>query len=271
MDMYEELSGYVAGLLKGYRGESLGLQVAHFGSRNLLFAKATGSAVKEAEAIIGQPAEVVEVGLGTGINAVAALLAGAGIVYGYEKDEEAIDFARGLAAHYGVLDKLVIVEGDYLSADLSGIRADVIVNENLSQFMRYEPQLAAANKFLQASHEYTRYVPLKVEFELLSEGFDGPQYLGAMEFDRYFEDVFTLSRQINWKSGEHVVALQARVYGHDRNPMSDGEIFGINIGGCYLVDIKPGMHQFRIDWYSQPEEMEKSGFLKVGLKEYQGS
>ncbi|HLC65145.1 MAG TPA: methyltransferase domain-containing protein [Candidatus Nanoarchaeia archaeon] len=141
----------------------LGIVVASSYERNLLLSILTANAVVESKKILGRGPVVLELGMGSGINCVAALLADEKAeVIGIEKDEETIKFAEQLFKRYGVKDRIKIVHGDFLATDI-GKSVDIVVNENLSTDLINEPLFPACNAALPYAHSKTLFVPGGVE------------------------------------------------------------------------------------------------------------
>lgn len=107
---------------------------------------------------------IVELGSGTGVNGIAALIANPTATYvGYELSTQSCSFSRKLIASYGLNDRAKIIQANFLDSDFRQIpRADVVINENIHQMLYIEPQIAAANKILPKTHTATVFVPHKI-------------------------------------------------------------------------------------------------------------
>ena len=155
--------------------------------RNYIISLMTANAVKAFKKREGRDPVVVELGMGSGLNCVAALLANEGSrVIGFEIDKEAADFAMNLFRQYGVSDRVEVRLEDFLQANMGGITADIVVNENIGPDLVYEPLIPAANKIRPYTHEGTLFVPGGVDIYLegpFGEGFEKSKvYMGRVLF-----------------------------------------------------------------------------------------
>ncbi len=111
-------------------------------------------------------------------------MAGATKVYGFEQDPKAIEYAKKLISKKGFSKKVEIIEGDCFKANLTGLEFDIIVNENLSPLLKFEPQIPISKLFSKNAKPHTRYVPLGVKFMLVCKALEeNNQILGEVRFD----------------------------------------------------------------------------------------
>ena len=156
---------------------SLGISCAKSSyERNYIVSLMTANAVKAFKKREGRDPVVVELGMGSGLNCVAALLVNEGSrVIGFEIDKKTADFAENLLRQYGVSDRVEVRLEDFLQANMDGITADIVVNENIGPDLVYEPLIPAANKIRPYTHEGTLFVPGGVDIYLegpFGEGFE---------------------------------------------------------------------------------------------------
>lgn len=148
---------------------SYGILCATSPERNFLIALLTANAVKTAREKLRRPANVAELGMGSGINCIAALLAdGYANVIGYEIDPATIAFAEAIIKDYGMAGRVDIRRQSFLEPNLNGTRLDVVVNENFSTTLTMEPLFEAANAILPHTHNGTLFVPHSID--IFAEG-----------------------------------------------------------------------------------------------------
>lgn len=136
--------------------------------RNYFMALMTANAVKAYNKDNLKSPTIVEMGLGSGLNAIAALLADPNAkVIGYEYDAEAIKFLENLDIPRYIKDRIEIRNESFLKADMTDIKADIVINENIEPSLSREPLFQAANKILPHTHEKTLFVPGGLQFYFL--------------------------------------------------------------------------------------------------------
>lgn len=137
-----------------------GLECNGYFWRNFFMAVMTGAAVKQATSCYAINPTVVELGMGPGLNCIASLLINPDSrVVAFETDQHCIELGTRLMKKYGLETRVDILDEDFLRADLSGLRPDVVVNENLNDNLACEPQFQAANAILPFAKPTTLYVP----------------------------------------------------------------------------------------------------------------
>ncbi len=178
---------------------TMGTECALSEMRNYMMAVLTANAVIEARNRLERAVTVAELGVGSGLNAVAAFLADPDTKYiGWEKDAASIDFANRLLQSYGFDGKAVINKRNFLHADYSGIDADVVINENLSPMLLEEPQLEASQAILLSTHDKTVFVPGGVDVYLrLGYGEGQTLYFGRIDFGKRYESPIILAAEID--------------------------------------------------------------------------
>jgi SAM-dependent methyltransferase len=185
----------------------LGMTVAESKDRNFLFTYMTANAVLEQKKM-GNQSRVVELGAGTGLNCLAALIAGADSVLGIEKDEKTFDYATKLRKTFpDLMGKYNLVRGDFLKYDFSENKFDVVVNENLSFCLCSEPQLAAAIAVSKNIEDTTILVPDKIQFKVKNGEQSGE--LKPIKFDGKYGN--SLERSVFTEIGPHNLTLKLGV------------------------------------------------------------
>jgi len=135
--------------------------------RSYLISLMTAAATRNTRKRISRPLTIVELGAGSGINAISALTASPDSkVIAYEKNRKAADFMRRVSNIYKVENSLEIREEDFLTADFSSFSADVVINENLNVLLLQEPQLQVGQRILPYTYGDTAFVPRGVYFTL---------------------------------------------------------------------------------------------------------
>jgi predicted RNA methylase len=168
--------------------------------RNFLLSLMTANAVKTFHKKEGRSPVVGELGLGSGINAVAALLVDDDArVIGYEIDPVTISFAESIIELYGMTGKVEIRRQSFLEPGLDGTKLDVVVNENYSTILTREPIFEAANAIHPYTHDGTLFVPHSLD--VFVEGpfnVDGGNtiYLGKADLSRENESPVVLTRDL---------------------------------------------------------------------------
>ena len=135
--------------------------------RSYLLSLMTAAATRNTRHRISRPLTIVELGAGSGINAISALIASPDSkVIAYENNKKAAGFMRRVSEIYRVEDSLEIHEEDFLTADFSPHSADVVINENLNVLLLQEPQLQVGQRILPYTHRDTAFVPRGVYLTL---------------------------------------------------------------------------------------------------------
>jgi len=136
--------------------------------RNYLISSMVANAVKYFRRTTGISPLVVELGSGSGLNAVAVCYADSGARYvGYEECNVNVEFARARLKHYGLEDRAEIREKNFLIDNLDISDIDIVINENLNPDFVSEPQFRAANLILPYTHRNTLFVPGGLDFYLM--------------------------------------------------------------------------------------------------------
>ncbi len=159
--------------------------------RSYAFALMTHDAVLQVREKTDKRIVVVELGTGSGTNAVAALKADPHLSYvGFEKDELTHEYAKSHTKLYDPQNRAQIVKGDFLSSPLEKIvggKADIIINENIGPFLlTHEPQLEAAKMGLTIAHKETLFIPSAVNF-LLRANNRQTHNLGQIKFNTDYD------------------------------------------------------------------------------------
>jgi SAM-dependent methyltransferase len=179
-----------------------GIECATSPERNYLFAILTANATKESRKILGRRPTVVDLGMGSGLNCLAALFVDPHAdVVGVEQNSQSVAFAEKMFAQYGFSGNVDVLPGDFTKTKLKGLNFDVVVNENFDPTLVNEPQFLAMNAVLPATHPQTIFVPAGID--VFAEGFGlHPKYpfFGSIELNQKEQSPIVLSH--TFKPGE---------------------------------------------------------------------
>lgn len=180
-------------------GNSIGLTCASVSAmeRSYMFSLMTADSVIQARKKHDGPVTMVELGMGSGINCIAALLAEPDTrIIAYENNDPAINFAKILFDLYGVSARVEIRHEDFLKTNMKGITADVVVNENIDSMLIGGPQLEASQAIFPHTHRGTLFVPGGFDVYVSGNGLrDGkPIYFGRIDLSSKFDSPLVLSQ-----------------------------------------------------------------------------
>jgi predicted RNA methylase len=137
----------------------LGVNVAQSIVRNYLMSLLTGNAVKYSQKIGLKNPVVIEMGMGSGLNGVAALTINKNSYYlGVDNEDLCIDFACRMFTKYKLENNVEIIKGDYSNVKFDR-KADLVINENFGPNLVEEAAVIASNAVLPYTHNNTICVP----------------------------------------------------------------------------------------------------------------
>ena len=147
----------------------LGVEVSQGIVRNYLFCLLTANAVKHVNKK-GMHPTILEMGMGSGLNAVAALTMDPQARYiGVELNDVCIRFASREFIKRGFAKQVEIIKGSYQYIRLKK-KADIIINENLGPHLVEEPQMLAARAALRFAKKDALFVPSGARLYALLNG-----------------------------------------------------------------------------------------------------
>ena len=236
----------------------MGIRSAAHYDRNYVTTSMTTQAIEELIEEGCEQITILEPGMGTGINLVAAVLAAKDRVpiraIGIEKSQNSLKFANKMVEEYGLSSKIEIIEGDMFDQDLSEVKADVLILEHLSHLLQDEKelQLPAANHFQQYTHEKTKYVPLGIDFFInpIKKEFIGPVELGKIRFNRPYGDMFSLQSHVRFNTPTKQIRIQGNVIGPNGKPINYfRDIDYLRVSQTVPLEIKqPGDYLISLTW-----------------------
>lgn len=151
-------------------GMPLGVCVAGSPYRNFLMTLLTGNAVKAFYKKNGKHPVLMDLGCGSGINLIAALLIDPDAqVSGIDIDPLALSFANRLIAKNCLSGRIKLVLGDFCDSYLSDKPIDIVVNENLASKLSSEPLIEAANAAAAYTHHGTLHVPAALDVYIVDK------------------------------------------------------------------------------------------------------
>ncbi len=178
---------------------NIGLRCATDRVRNYLLGLMTANAVRYAKQISGREVLMAELGMGAGITVQSALAVEPDTrILAYEQDAYTIEFAESLLRSKGLLDKVKIIQGDFLKETFP-TNIDVVVNENIGPDLISEPQFQASARIIPYTHEKTLFVPGGADVYLVAENNRSRKngiLLGRVDFSRAYRSPIKLEAQI---------------------------------------------------------------------------
>lgn len=180
-----------------------GISCATSMERNYLFALMTANAVKASRELTGRNPYILEMGMGTALNCVAAHAVNPNVrIVAYESNEITFDFGCEVLKRYGAKGNVLAYNRNFLFSNLSEIPFDIVVNENLDGDLVREPLFRALNAAVPYTYDGTLFVPAGLNVSVDSHSDSGRAsrtYFGKIDLTKKVSSPLELRAEVKAK------------------------------------------------------------------------
>lgn len=176
--------------------------------------------IRDGEKVIG-----IDAGTGTGILAMAMAANGCDEVYALEVNPQTVVVTQKLVEELGLASQIKVIKADATKIQLSGLKADVVVSENLSNGLLDEPQMQIINNLSRFLREGGQIIPYGISLFAALGRSEWRQKEGKNSLTAWkLNDLQWLTDKINYVSffcerGLNLTSVQRRVM----IPFANGE------------------------------------------------